>query len=522
MICFLLLIAGVDSIGAIFSMQESFLSLKGSIEIEVISGGSGVSAVIRNNGAVNLTNISWSVHLNEGLIFFGKKAEGTILRLRPDKTETVKIPMVIGFGKTTITALVQSSEGSNDERSVQARVRLFKVRIIPGSTNALTIQLERVARGLHAPTVLTNARDGSNRLFVGEQTGAIFIIENGILLSTPFLDLSEKIVNVNPIYDERGLLGLVFHPEYENNGRFFVYYSAPKSEPGIDHESIVAEYHVSADPNRADPTSERVVFRVDQPEANHNGGHLAFGPDGFLYIGLGDGGGAGDQHGILGNGQDINTTLGKILRIDVDSSKPYAIPDDNPYVGENGLDEIYALGFRNPYKFSFDRGTGRLFAADVGQDVWEEIDIVENGGNYGWRILEGNHPYDLALAELLGINISTLQPPIHEYSHNIGRSIIGGYVYQGTQYPDLVGKYVFGDWSTDFVKPDGRLYYLDEIQPNEWKRFEFKLNTDKPLKKFILGFGEAENGELYVLTTKILGSLFPSGEVWHIRGVYQV
>jgi glucose/arabinose dehydrogenase len=366
---------------------------------------------------------------------------------------------------------------------------------------------------------MTNAGDGSNRLFVGEQTGTIFIIENGILLSTPFLDLSEKIVNVNRIYDERGLLGLVFHPEYEDNGRLFVYYSAPKSSTGIDHESIVAEYHVSADPNRADPSSEQVLFRVDQPEANHNGGQLAFGPDGFLYIGLGDGGGAGDQHGTIGNGQDINTTLGKILRIDVDSSSPYAIPSDNPYVGENGLDEIYALGFRNPYKFSFDRGTGRLFVADVGQDVWEEIDIVENGGNYGWRILEGNHPYDLALAELLGINISALQPPVRDYSHNIGRSIIGGYVYQGTQYPDLVGKYVFGDWSTDFVKPDGRLYYLDEIQPNEWKRFEFKLDTDKPLKRFILGFGEAENGELYVLTTKIMGSLFPSGEVWHIGGL---
>ncbi len=492
-----------------------------SIEIEVISGGSSVSAVIRNNGDMNLTNISWSIQLDDGLILIGKKAEGTISLLRPDKTETVDIPRVIGFGKITITASVQSSEGSIDERIVQARIRLFKVTITPGSTNALTIQLERVARGLHAPTVITNAGDGPNRLFVGEQTGTIFIIENGVLLPMPFLDLSEKIVNVNPIYDERGLLGLVFHPEYEDNGRFFVYYSAPKSGTGIDHESIVAEYHASADPNNADPSSEHILFRVDQPEANHNGGQLAFGPDGFLYIGLGDGGGAGDQHGSIGNGQDVNISLGKILRIDVNSN-PYTIPGDNPFVGENGLDEIYALGFRNPYKFSFDRETSRLFVSDVGQDIREEIDVVTKGGNYGWRILEGNHPYDPALAEQLQINLSSLVSPIHEYSHNIGRSIIGGYVYRGTQFPSLVGKYVFGDWSTDFVKPDGKIYYLEEIQPNEWKRSEFHLNTEKPLEKFILGFGEDEDGELYMLTTNFMGSLFSSGEVWHITIVEEV
>jgi glucose/arabinose dehydrogenase len=163
--------------------------------------------------------------------------------------------------------------------------------------------------------------------------------------------------------------------------------------------------------------------------------------------------------------------------------------------------------------------TGRLFVADVGQDTWEEIDIVEKGGNYGWRILEGNHPYDLALADQLGINISTLEPPTHDYSHNVGHSIIGGYVYRGTQYPRLVGKYVFGDWSTDYVKPGGTLYYLEETQPTVWKRYGFAVTTNKPLHQFILGFGEDENGELYVLTTRIMGSLFPSGDVWHIKVV---
>ncbi|MFA5102665.1 MAG: PQQ-dependent sugar dehydrogenase, partial [Candidatus Thermoplasmatota archaeon] len=251
-------------------------------------------------------------------------------------------------------------------------------------------------------------------------------------------------------------------------------------------------------------------------EPNHNGGQLAFGLDGYLYIGVGDGGGAGDQHGVIGNGQNISTLLGKILRIDVDTGTPYAIPSDNPFVGTEGLDEIYAYGFRNPYRFSFDQLTGALYVADVGQDEWEEIDLVENGGNYGWRILEGTHLYDPELAEYLNISIDTLKPPIHEYSHNVGRSIIGGYVYRGTQSSSLVGLYVFGDWSTGFLKPDGKLYYLSEKEPGTWERIEFSFQNEKPLNRFIFGFGEDESGEIYVVTTRIIGSLLRSGEIWHL------
>jgi len=394
------------------------------------------------------------------------------------------------------------------------------VRLIPGASDALTARLDLIASALKAPTMLTTAGDGTNRLFVADQPGKIYVIEDGLLWLTPFLDLTSKMVKVNSIYDERGLLGLAFHPDYETNGRFFVYYSGLKTAEGIDHESVIAEYSVSAeDPNLADPSSEKIILRVDQPEPNHNGGQLAFGPDGFLYIGLGDGGGAGDQHGDIGNGQNISTLLGKILRIDVDSTTPYVVPSDNPFVGTEGLDEIYAYGFRNPYRFSFDYATDRLYVADVGQDTWEEIDIVEKGGNYGWRILEGNHPYDLALADDLGINLSTLEPPIYDYSHNVGRSIIGGFVYRGNESPTLKGKYVFGDWSTSFTKADGKLYYLNETTPGFWVRSEFVLQPDRPLRRFILGFGQDEQGEIYLLTTRTFGSFIQSGEVWHITTI---
>lgn len=487
-----------------------------SLQIESFVGGRGIQVYIRNNGVQNATNVSWDIQLSGGLILLGKQASGTLNQILPDKAMTVKIPFLFGVGKTSVTATTSCPQGSADEQTIRACIIGTRVIILPGTSGALTISLEKIATGLIAPTVLTNAGDGTNRLFVAEQTGAIYIIQNETMLPTPFLDLSSKMVNVNPLYDERGLLGMAFHPSYEINGRFFVYYSAPKTGTGIDHEGIIAEYAVSGDPNQADPTSEKIIYRFDEPESNHNGGQLAFGPDGYLYIGLGDGGGAGDQHGTIGNGQNINTSLGKILRIDIDSGAPYTIPADNPFVGVDGLDEIYAIGFRNPYRFSFDQTTGRLFAADVGQDEWEEIDIVENGGNYGWRILEGNHPYDLPLAGTLGINLSSLQSPIYDYSHNVGRTVIGGFVYRGNESPNLNGLYVYGDWSTSFTRADGKLYYLNETISGTWICHEFQLSQDRPLRRFILGFGEDEQRELYVLTTRIFGSFNRSGEVWYI------
>jgi len=517
LVCIFILLAGYGSaLNCNYKQNNNNMRKTNGLEIEVISGGIGVNAIIRNNGDTNATNLTWSIQLDGGFILLGKTGSGEISLLKPDQTTTVEIPFVFGFGKTIITVNIEADTTNSTDRIARGRIVAFFVSILPGDPDALTAQLERVARGFKSPTVLTHSGDGTDRLFIADLTGEIYILDDENLLSIPFLDLSDKMVKLNPIYDERGLLGLAFHPEYENNGRFFVYYSAPKSGEGIDHQSIIAEYQVSEDPNLADPESETIIMQIDQPEANHNGGQLAFGSDGYLYIGLGDGGGAGDRHGDVGNGQDINTSLGSVLRIDVDSENPYGIPPDNPFVGIHGLDEIYAYGFRNPYRFSFDFQTSRLFLADVGQDEWEEIDIVESGGNYGWRILEGTHPYDLALADLLGIDIETLEKPIHEYSHAVGRSIIGGYVYRGAISTDLVGKYVFADWSTNFMLPRGKIYYLDEIEPDKWQYFEFKLINDKPLRRFILAFGEDEHGELYILTTRTPGSLLRSGEIWHI------
>ena len=505
----------VSALSDVQQPQKSIFIMSG-LEVEVISGGIGISAIIRNTGSENATNVSWNIQTDGGLLLIGKEASGVIPRIFPDNTASISIPLVFGFGKTQVRVTADSLEGASAEMVRNARVHIIRVVISPGDINALRIHLDRIAQRLHAPTVLTNAGDGTNRLFVCEQTGKIFVIDNGGLVKTPFLGLSDKLANINPIYDEKGLLGLVFHPDYINNGRFFVYYSAPKSGPGIDHESIVAEYHVSADANIADPTSEQIILRVDEPEANHNGGQLAFGPDGYLYIGLGDGGGAGDQHGIIGNGQNTSVLLGKILRIDVDGGSPYVIPADNPFVGVDGADEIFAYGFRNPYRFSFDTVSGDLFVADVGQDEWEEVDIVVSGGNYGWRILEGTHPYDLALATMLGINLSSLEAQIHEYSHDVGHSIIGGYMYRGSASPDLVGKYVFGDWSTGFFVSNGKLFYLNETQPGIWERVEFQMDTEKPLQRSVLSFGVDEAGEIYVCTTRTIGSLRATGEVWHI------
>ncbi|MBN1281189.1 MAG: PQQ-dependent sugar dehydrogenase [Candidatus Thermoplasmatota archaeon] len=490
--------------------------MSSTLDIEVITGGIGVQAVLFNTGTQNLTNISWDITLTGGLVLLGKTANGKINLLRPGRTTTIEIPLLVGFGKPVIRVTATAAEGDAEERTRTARLTGVWVTILPGDEEALTLRLERVAQNLKAPTTVTGSGDDSGRLFVAEQTGVIKIIQDGEVLSTPFLDLSDKVVQLNSFYDERGLLGLAFHPNYSANGRFFVYYSAPKTGDGIDHESIIAEYLVSADPNIADPSSENIIMRIDQPEANHNGGQLAFGPDGYLYIGVGDGGGAGDRHGDIGNGQDINTTLGTILRIDVDQGSPYGIPPDNPFVGIHGLDEIYAYGFRNPYRFSFDAVTGELFVADVGQDLREEIDVVVNGGNYGWRILEGTYLYDPDLAVQLGIDPASLEAPIHEYSHALGRSVIGGYVYRGTASPNLIGKYVFGDWSSGFVPGRGKLFYLEETAPDTWIRVEFNLVDQQPLKRYITGFGEDDAGEIYMVTTRLIGSLGTSGEVWHL------
>jgi glucose/arabinose dehydrogenase len=474
------------------------------IEIGNISGGiSRIKADIINTGETPITEVAWEISINGGILKrINQQTTGVESEIPANQSKTIRSSPFFGLGRINIKITV-----NNVDKNVNGLILFFFIIIFPEQT----IEFETIATGLPSPVGLVNAGDGSNRLFIVDQTGKIFVIDNNILLNEPFLDISDKIVELDTTYDERGLLGLVFHPDYAENGRFFVYYSSSKTGPGINHEGVLAEYLVSLDPNVADPNSEKIIYRVDQPEANHNGGQLCFGPDSYLYIGLGDGGGAGDQHGIIGNGQDINTSLGAILRIDIDSGSPYSIPSDNPFVGTDGLDEIYAWGFRNPWKFSFDRGADQLWVADVGQDEWEEIDIVQIGENYGWRILEGTHPYDLDLADLLGINIEDLASPIHEYSHSVGRSITGGHVYRGNNSKFLQGKYVFGDWSTGFFIPNGKIYYLEEVEPNLWDRFE--LVPTQPFNRFVTSFGEDEQGELYVCSKTNLGPTGTSGDV---------
>jgi len=418
------------------------------------------------------------------------------------------------------------------------------------------IELELLCGGLTSPVSATHAGDRSKRLFIVDQAGLIRVMdtEYGVCRDQPFLDLTSKIVRVNPFFDERGLLGLAFHPGFRHNGRFFVRYSAPRpgsaGEPCFGtsrgcHEEILAEYRVrNRHDSVADPSSEQILFRIDEPQFNHNSGHVAFGPDGYLYFALGDGGGAHDgladvppSHGPIGNGQNIDTALGSILRIDVDSKSPglnYGIPGDNPFAGPTrGVDEIFAYGMRNPYRFSFDRdgrGNGqrrrdRLFVADVGQALFEEINVVRKGGNYGWVTVEGFHcfdPFNPATPPLsctgTGPNGEPLLNPVAEYSHTDGRAVVGGFVYRGRQFRDLYGKYVFGDFSVGFAQPGGRLFWLDADGVMS-DIFEFQIGpSDVPLGRFLFGFGEDEDGELYVLASGNLGPSGNAGEVYRLLG----
>ncbi len=435
--------------------------------------------------------------------------------------------------KLAVANIRGAVSGSNFFRSLPfladaehaANTNLFyRLNSLPPARAGLAVRLEVAATNLVAPTVLTHANDGSQRLFIADQIGHIRIVDSaGNLLTMPFLDISNRMVTLQANYDERGLLGLVFHPGYATNGRFFVYYSAPPTGAPFNNKTVLSEFKVSvADTNLADAASERVLLTIDQPEFNHEGGALAFGPDGFLYIASGDGGGAGDQHGAVGNAQVLTNLLGKILRIDVEgnnsSNGQYGIPNDNPFVNTAGAaPEIFAYGLRNPWRFSFDRGgTRQGFVADVGQNIWEEVNILRKGANYGWRIMESHHGFDPGLASTLNVDIASLDFPIFEYPHGpLGISIIGGYVYRGAGYPELAGKYVFGDFSTAFNTPNGALYYLEETRPGIWERFDFQLHpSGGRLNRFVKGFGEDETGEVYILSSTALG---PNGRTGDAR-----
>jgi glucose/arabinose dehydrogenase len=401
------------------------------------------------------------------------------------------------------------------------------------------VGVELVADGLTSPVAMASPDDGTGRMFIVDQAGAIWIVTaEGELLPDPFLDMRGQIVPLQPDYDERGVLGLAFHPDYANNGRFFVYYTTPLragAPEGWDHTNVVGELSVSADdPNVADLGSLKTVLQIDQPQFNHNAGHIAFGPDGYLYVPIGDGGG-GDDVGTghtpeLGNGQDLSNLHGSILRIDVnDTPGDYTIPADNPFVGEDGTaDEIFAYGFRNPYHISFDRGgDNALFAADAGQEIYEEVDIVTIGGNYGWNIREGTHCFDpdnpdVAPADCAstGADGEALIDPIIEYSHDdVGVVVVGGYVYRGSALPDLEGYYIFGDYtSSSSDTPDGTLLWAeasDEGAAWEWGELQIAGMDNGRLGAYVLGLGEGPDGELYVLTSQS-GPTGNTGSVWRL------
>ncbi|MBI5328837.1 MAG: PQQ-dependent sugar dehydrogenase [Deltaproteobacteria bacterium] len=349
---------------------------------------------------------------------------------------------------------------------------------LKGGAPLPTVKLELAAKGLKNPVHITHAGDGSGRLFIAEQAGIVRILRDGNLLPTPFLDIREKVKSGG----EMGLLSIAFHPKFKENGRFFVNYTS--SSGGL--HTVISEFQMSNNPDVADKKSERIILTADQPFSNHNGGQIAFGPDGYLYIGMGDGGSANDPQG---HGQNLSTLLGAMLRIDVDRKEgklQYNIPDDNPFkTRPNARPEIWAYGLRNPWRFSFDPLTGILYAGDVGQDAREEIDIVERGQNYGWNIMEGSICTSGVNPKC---NTTGLTLPIIDYGRDDGISVIGGFVYRGHEIPGLCGSYIYGDWGS------GKLWALrrDGHEVAENKRL---LDT----KLSISSFGIDEAYEVYVV-----------------------
>jgi glucose/arabinose dehydrogenase len=348
-----------------------------------------------------------------------------------------------------------------------------------GGPSPVGVGLETVVDGLDFPVWLTSPPDDP-RLFVVEKGGRVVIIEDGSLLPTPFLDLRGQVSTGN----EQGLLSLAFHPDYAANGRFFVNLTDPAGD------TRVVEFRVSAgDPDRADPASARVLLAIDQPFSNHNGGLVLFGPDGMLYVGMGDGGSGGDPRG---NGQDLGTLLGKLLRIDVDGGQPYAVPSDNPFVDTPGArPEVWAYGLRNPWRFSFDRETGDLYIADVGQNQFEEVNAVRGAGrglNYGWNVMEGQHCFEASE----GCDRSGLTLPVTEFDHDDGCSVSGGFVYRGSAIRDLRGTYLYSDYCSGFV----RSFRFTNGRAENERRFP----ELEPSDNAVTSFGEGSDGEIYLLT----------------------
>ena len=394
------------------------------------------------------------------------------------------VAVVVLFLSLACAAVFTSSYVSTKKKSLKSDTDL----------PTITLKAQKITDTLGALTDM--AFPGNGEMWVCKQNGIILKFKNGKQSNVPVLDLRSKTIKINNGYDERGLLGIALHPEFKKNNKFYVFYSRPTEKKGFNHTGVVAEYKFTQS-GSVDPNSGRIILAVDEPEGNHNGGCVKFGPDGYLYVSFGDGGGQHDKHGPIGNGQNMNTLLGKILRIDVNTASGYKVPADNPFVGKADVrPEIWAYGFRNPYRMSFDKVTKQLFVGEVGQDLWEEVDIVKKGANYGWRIMEGNHCHNAENKPDDGCDVKGLTMPIDEYSHKIGISIMGGYVYNGTDIPALKSNYFFADWT-------GPMFYLKQ-DGKKWNRGDVKL-TNLPENLKITGINEDENGELYLLTNPDTG-----------------
>ncbi len=348
-----------------------------------------------------------------------------------------------------------------------------------------SFKFTKVASGLQSPVYVTGAGDGSGRLFIVEQVGRIRVVKDGRLLPAPYLDIRSLVASGG----ERGLLSVAFHPQFKTNGVFVVDYTRSSTNPAAVGDTVIARYKAQPTADVADRASGQTLLTIAQPQANHNGGLVKFGPDGFLYIGMGDGGAGGDTgagHAPEGNAQSLTTLLGKILRISVNETGQYRIPADNPNLGAGTRREIWAYGVRNPWRFSFDRATGDLYIADVGQNAWEEVDFQptasKGGANYGWPSWEGNHRYRLGPARAGDTK------PIAEYPHSGGVcSVTGGYVYREAKIPALSGFYIFGDYCS------GQLWTLVKYR-GVWRR---SVLRDTPYS--ISSFGEDDAGELYLV-----------------------
>nr|XP_022332698.1 HHIP-like protein 2 isoform X2 [Crassostrea virginica] len=445
-------------------------------------------------------------------------------------TQDPNIQQHVSYGTSAFCEYVRLSDNDYCYPELKTNPILNNRISIKQYTSEGCLCMEPFADVLYNPVFARHSGDGSNRLFIGEVSGLIFVYYlNGSSESQPFLDISYQTLNTRNEGDERGLLGLAFHPNFRQNGRFFVYYSTPLEQHddfmSNNHKIRISEFLVShLNPNVADVESERVILEVVQPFWNHNGGEILFGDDGYLYIFVGDGGSRGDPHR---NAQNITSLLGKVLRIDVDTELgypyPYKIPPDNPFVDDPMFrPEIYAYGIRNIWRCGKDKGDpvtgegkGRIVCGDVGQSAYEELDLIVKGGNYGWNSREGPACYDKEICGLVGPEI----PPIHYYPHKVGKSVTGGHFYRGCLSPNLNGFYIYGDFM------NGKLFrLLYDRQLNSWNNKELNMCGPEmctaPLINYyephILSFGEDEGGEVYMLSTGRASSSDSSGKVYRI------